>query len=122
MDLSENINNNPTIFGKILRGEIPADTVYEDDKILAFNDIAPRARIHVVVIPKKHIVCLRSTSPEDAEILGHLLVKVREIAEGLGLNETGFRIIANNGGDSGQEVPHLHFHILGGEKLAPLNG
>lgn len=122
MDLTENIKNNPTIFGKILRGEIPAETVYEDDKVFAFHDIAPRAKVHVLVIPKKHITCLRSTSPEDAEILGHLLVKVREIAEGLGLNETGFRIIANNGGDSGQEVPHLHFHILGGEKLAPLNG
>jgi histidine triad (HIT) family protein len=117
MNLEENIQNNPTIFGKILRGEIPADVVYEDDKILAFNDIEPKAKVHVLVIPKKHIVCLRCTAPEDVDILGHLMVKVREIAEGLGLNEGGFRIIANNGDDSGQEVPHLHFHILGGEKL-----
>ncbi|MFT7432829.1 MAG: histidine triad (HIT) family protein [Alphaproteobacteria bacterium] len=120
MDLQENIQNNPTIFGKILRGEIPADKVYEDDHILAFRDIQPKAKVHVLVIPKKHIKDLRVTSVEDTAILGHLMVKISEIAELAGLSAEGFRLIANNGEHSGQEVPHLHFHLLGGEKLGKL--
>lgn len=122
MDLQENIQNNPTIFGKILRGEIPANKVYEDDQILAFHDIAPKAKVHVLVIPKKHIVDVRSASAEDAELLSYMMLKLPEIADMLGIKESGFRIIANNGEESGQEVPHLHFHILGGEKLGALIG
>lgn len=120
MDLTNDIQNNPTIFGKILRGEIPADKVYEDDYVLAFRDIQPKAKIHVLLIPKKHIVDLRAATPKDAEILGHLMTKVPEVAELAGLSEGGFRIIANNGEHSGQEVPHLHFHLLGGEPLGKL--
>lgn len=114
-------DSNDTIFGKIIRGEIPCNKAYEDEKILAFHDIAPQAPVHVLVIPKKHIEDLRSASTEDVELLGYLNLKIGEIAEGLGLKEGGYRVIQNNGPDSGQEVPHLHFHILGGETLGPLN-
>lgn len=121
MSLNENIQNNPTIFGKILRGEIPADKVYEDDKILAFKDIQPKSAIHVLVIPKKHIQDLSTVSAEDEEILGHLMFKISEIADKVGLTECGFRVVSNNGENAGQEVPHLHFHLLGGEKLSSLS-
>ena len=110
-----------TIFSKIIRGEIPCDKVYEDEQVLAFKDIAPQAPVHVLVIPKKPIQDLRFLEAEDKEILGHLCMKVGEIADSLGLKEGGYRVIQNNGPDSGQEVPHLHFHILGGEALGPLN-
>ena len=120
MNLAENIQNNPTIFGKILRGEIPADKVYEDDLVLSFRDIQPKAKIHVLVIPKKRIVDLREASAEDKEVLGHLMTKIPEIAKLAGLSEGGFRLIANNGEHSGQEVPHLHYHLLGGEFLPKL--
>lgn len=120
MNLQENIQNNPTIFGKILRGEIPADKIYEDDLILSFRDIEPKAKIHVLVIPKKRIVDLRQATAEDTEILGHLMTKIPEIAERSGLSQGGFRLVANNGEHSGQEVPHLHYHLLGGEFLAKL--
>ncbi len=120
MDLKQNIDNNPTIFGKILRGEIPADKVYEDELILSFRDIQPKAKIHVLVIPKKRIVDLREAKPEDAEILGHLMAKIPEIAAKAGLTAGGFRLVANNGDHAGQEVPHLHYHLLGGEELQKL--
>jgi histidine triad (HIT) family protein len=120
MNLEENIANNSTIFGKILRGEIPADKVYEDDYILAFRDIQPKAKIHILVIPKKCISDLRVASVEDKEILGHLMVKIPEIAEQTGLSHEGFRLISNNGENAGQEVPHLHYHLLGGEMLNKL--
>lgn len=119
-DLEKDIANNPTIFGKILRGEIPADKIYEDEHVLAFRDIFPKAKIHVLLIPKKLIVDLREATAEDAQILGHLMTKVEEVARLAGLVEGGFRLISNNGVNSGQEVPHLHFHLLGGEKLGKL--
>lgn len=112
--------NNPTIFGKILRGEIPNSTVYEDDYMLAFHDIAPRAKVHVVVIPKVHLTCLRQAEEADKELLGHMMVTIPKIAAKVGLAESGYRVISNAGPDSGQEVPHLHFQILGGEPLAGL--
>lgn len=122
MTLSQDIQDNPTIFGKILRGEIPADKVYEDDEMLAFKDIDPKARIHVLVIPKKHMQCLRCATAEDSAVLADMMLKIPEIAEKAGISkEDGFRVITNAGPDSGQEVPHLHFHILGGEKLGPLH-
>ena len=122
MTLEQDIQNNPTIFGKILRGEIPCNKVYEDDVILAFHDIAPHAKVHVIVIPKKHIASLQSVKVEDAEILAHLTVKLPEIADKAGIKDSGFRIVSNAGADSGQEVPHLHYHLLGGERLGSLIG
>ena len=120
MNLQENIQNNPTIFGKILRGEIPADKVYEDEMVFAFRDIQPKAKVHVLVIPKKHIQDIRHATADDTAILGHLMTSIPKIAKLAGLTENGFRIIANNGEHAGQEVPHLHFHLLGGEQLESL--
>lgn len=116
-DLAQDIANNPTIFGKLLRGELPINKVYEDDKILAFHNIRPEAPVHVLAIPKKLIENIGALSAEDADLMGYLTCKLPEIAEVAGIKESGFRVIANSGPDSEGEVPHLHFHILGGEKL-----
>lgn len=105
-----------TIFKKIIDREIPADIVYEDDLCLAFNDINPQAPVHILVIPKKEISSLVDAEPEDQLLLGHLLLIVRKVAEQVGL-ENGYRIIANTGPDGGQEVDHLHIHLLGKRKL-----
>ncbi len=107
-----------TLFEKIIAREIPADIVYEDDLVLAFNDINPKAPTHVLVIPKKPIPRIAEAEPEDHQVLGHLLLKAREIAADLGLHENGFRLVINNGKDAGESVPHLHLHILGGRSMA----
>ena len=106
-----------TLFEKIIAREIPADVVYEDDLVLAFNDINPQAPVHVLVIPKKPIPRIAEAEPEDHQVLGHLLLKAREIAADLGLHENGFRLVINNGKDGGESVPHLHLHILGGRAM-----
>ena len=106
-----------TLFEKIIAREIPADIVYEDDLVLAFNDINPKAPTHVLVIPKKPIPRIAEAEPEDHQVLGHLLLKAREIAADLGLQENGFRLVINNGIDGGESVRHLHLHILGGRAM-----
>ena len=112
-----------TIFAKIIAGEIPCNKVYEDEHILSFHDINPHAKVHVLVIPKKgHLTCMQDVTPEDSPLIAHLMVKIPEIAKSLGLAEGGYRVITNNGTNAGQEVPHLHFHILGGEPLGKLRG
>ena len=105
------------IFCKIIKGEIPSNKVYEDEKILAFYDINPIAKVHILVIPKKHIASLQEIKEEDKELLFHILMKINEITEKVGIDKTGFRVLSNVGEDGGQAVKHLHFHILGGEKL-----
>ena len=106
------------IFARILRGEIPNDTVYEDDVVLAFRDIAPQAPVHVLVIPKGAYVSLDDfTQNASAEEVGNFFKTVGEIARSLGLTQEGFRTIANTGADGGQEVPHFHVHICGGRRL-----
>ncbi|MDX1484095.1 MAG: histidine triad nucleotide-binding protein [Alphaproteobacteria bacterium] len=109
------------IFAKILRGEIPCDKVYEDDYALAFNDINPRRRIHVLVIPKGEYVSFDdfSAKASEAEIAGFTRA-VGRVARDLGLAEPGYRILANTGPDGGQEVPHYHVHIFGGEPVGPM--
>ena len=107
-----------TLFEKIIRREIPAQIVYEDDLVLAFRDIKPVAPVHVLIIPKKPIPQLAQARPEDHNILGHLLLKAAEIAAQLGVNQTGYRLVINNGPDAGESVPHLHCHILGGRSMA----
>ncbi|MFZ2620064.1 MAG: histidine triad nucleotide-binding protein [Alphaproteobacteria bacterium] len=109
---------NPTIFGKIIRKEIPAKVVYEDAEMLAFHDIQPKAPVHIVVIPKQHMQCLRCADAADANLLGHMLTKIPEIAAKAGLGEGGYRVVTNAGEHAGQSVPHLHFHILGGGVLS----
>ena len=105
-----------TIFSKIIRREIPADIVYEDDLALAFKDIYPQAPVHILVIPKKPIVKLADAEPEDQALLGHLLLTAQRVAAGAGLNN-GYRLVINNGADGGQTVYHLHLHILGGRQM-----
>jgi histidine triad (HIT) family protein len=109
--------SNETIFGKIIRREIPADIVYEDDFCLAFRDVAPQAPVHILLIPKQPIINLASVELEDHRVLGHMMMKVRTIAEQEGLTN-GYRVVTNIGEDGGQTVYHLHFHILGGRSLS----
>jgi histidine triad (HIT) family protein len=101
-----------TIFGKIIRREIPADIVYEDDLALAFRDVNPQAPTHILVIPKKPIPRLSASTQEDAELMGHLLMTVKKIAEQENLSN-GYRVVINNGADGGQTVDHFHLHLLG---------
>jgi histidine triad (HIT) family protein len=106
-----------TIFGKIIRREIPAEIIYEDDICLAFKDINAQAPVHLLVIPKKPIAKLADTESQDHALLGHLLLTVKRVAEKAGL-ENGYRVVINNGEDGGQTVYHLHLHILGGRQMA----
>lgn len=106
-----------TIFSKIISKEIPAKIVYEDEICLAFHDIHPQAPTHVLLIPKKEIRSMADVTPEDKEILGHLMVKATEIAHTLGIAERGFRLVTNTNQWGGQTVYHLHFHILGGRSM-----
>ena len=107
------------VFCKIIKGEIPSDKVYEDEDILAFNDINPATPIHVLIIPKKHIENLMEFKPEDYKLMEKILGTVQKVAKKMGVEEKGFRLIANCGPDSGQEVMHVHFHMLAGEKMGP---
>ncbi len=106
------------IFAKILRGEIPCNRVYEDEHALAFHDINPQARVHVLVIPKGRHVSSDdfAANASEAEIAG-LLRAVAQVARELGVAEGGYRLLANHGGDAHQEVPHFHIHLFGGEDL-----
>ncbi|MGV0108183.1 histidine triad nucleotide-binding protein [Nostoc sp. DSM 114160] len=105
-----------TIFSKIIRREIPADIVYEDNLALAFKDIHPQAPVHILVIPKKPIATLAEAESEDHTVLGHLLLTAKRVAEEAGL-KNGYRVVINAGDDGGQTVDHLHLHILGGRQL-----
>jgi len=105
-----------TIFGKIIRREIPADIVYEDEHCLAFKDIHPQAPTHVLVVPKKEIPRLVDATAEDQALLGHLMLAVGKIVRQLGV-EDAFRVVISNGADAGQTVFHLHLHILSGRRF-----
>ena len=105
-----------TLFGKIIRREIPADIVYEDEHCLAFRDINPQAPTHVLVIPKREIARLSDAGTEEQALLGHLMLAAGRIARSLGVGDA-FRLVVNNGAEAGQSVFHLHLHILAGRKL-----
>jgi histidine triad (HIT) family protein len=107
---------NDTIFGKIIRREIPADIVYEDDLALAFRDVNPQAPVHILVIPKQAIAKLSDAESKDHALMGHLLLTAKRVAEQEGLIN-GYRLVINTGADGGQTVYHLHLHILGGREL-----
>lgn len=107
-----------TLFEKIIAREIPAQIVYEDELVIAFRDIAPKAPTHILIIPKKPIPRIAEAAPADHQVLGHLLLKAAEVAGKLGLDQSGYRLVFNNGPDAGEAVPHLHCHILGGRKMA----
>ncbi|MBW4508712.1 MAG: histidine triad nucleotide-binding protein [Scytonematopsis contorta HA4267-MV1] len=110
------MSNQETIFSKIIRKEIPADIVYEDDLALAFRDINAQAPVHILVISKKPIAKLSDATPDDQALLGHLLLTVKKVAEQAGLNN-GYRLVVNTGDDGGQTVYHMHLHILGGRQM-----
>lgn len=105
------------IFCKIVKGEIPCEKVYEDDKVLSFKDINPGAPNHVLIIPKKHIGSLNEVTEEDSTLIAHIFLVAKEIVKKLGIDDTGYRIVSNCGEDGGQTVPHIHFHVLGGRSL-----
>lgn len=105
---------NGCIFCKIIKGEIPGKFIYRDDEIVAFHDINPKAPVHVLVVPKKHLESLRAVEEEDKQLLGKLMHSVKIIAEKLGIAQKGYKVVINNGEDSGQLVFHLHMHVLGG--------
>jgi histidine triad (HIT) family protein len=107
-----------TIFSKIIRREIPADIVYEDEKVLAFKDINPKAPVHILIIPKREIPRITDLNPStDAALLAELFNAVNIIAEKAGVKQDGFRVVINCGKNAGQEVEHLHLHLLGGKPL-----
>ena len=105
------------LFCKIVKGEIPSEKVYEDEEVLAFKDINPAAPIHILVIPKKHITSLAHMEKEDEALIGKIYTTINKIAEDNGFKENGYRVIVNCGKDGGQEVMHLHFHVLAGKQL-----
>jgi histidine triad (HIT) family protein len=107
-----------TIFSKIIRKEIPAKIVHEDDLCLAFHDVSPQAPVHVLVIPKKPIASLEQLQKDDAPLLGHLWLVIQQLARELDVADSGYRVVVNCGKQGGQSVDHLHFHLLGGRNLA----
>jgi histidine triad (HIT) family protein len=107
-----------TIFEKIAAREIPARIVHETEEFLAFHDVNPQAPVHVLIVPKRVIPRIAAASSADAELLGRMLVATSEIAQKLGVAESGYRIVINNGPDAGESVPHIHMHLLAGRHLA----
>lgn len=106
------------IFCKIASGSVKASVVYEDDQTIAFDDIKPLAPVHVVIIPKRHIGMLSDLEGSDANLIGRLVIAAKKIAEIKGVAGSGYRVVANCGKDAGQEVFHIHMHLLGGRKFA----
>ncbi len=106
------------LFCRIINGDIPSKIVLEDDRIFAFEDINPQAPTHILIIPKQHFASLNEAPADSEELLGHILIKARAIAQERGLKESGYRLVLNTGRDSGQEVFHIHFHLLGGRRMS----
>ncbi|MFS3843016.1 purine nucleoside phosphoramidase [Proteus mirabilis] len=109
-----------TIFSKIIRGEIPADIVFQDDTVTAFRDISPQAPTHILIIPNKLIPTVNDVTAQDEQVLGHLFVVAAKIAQKEGIAEEGYRLVMNCNKHGGQEVFHIHMHLLGGKPLGPL--
>jgi len=109
------------IFCKIIEGSIPSTKVFESDRVLAFRDIQPAAPVHILVIPKKHIPTMNDVADGDGELIAEMFAAARRIAKEMGIAESGYRLVNNVNADGGQVVYHLHLHVLGGEKLGPLN-
>ncbi len=106
------------IFCKIIKGEIPCNKVYEDDKVLVFHDIKPEAPVHVLVIPKEHIESVNEISNENSEIIAHIFTVIQRVSKDLNISKDGYRIVNNCGENGLQTVPHLHFHLFGGKKFS----
>jgi histidine triad (HIT) family protein len=110
----------PGIFSKIIAREIPADIVFQDDRVTAFKDIHPIAPVHILIIPNKEIPTVDDVTEADEAVLGHMFLVAKQIARDLGISESGYRLLINCKEDGGQEVFHLHMHLLGGRKLGPM--
>lgn len=108
------------LFCKIANHEIPANIVYEDKEIIAFKDINPQAPVHILIVPKEHIESVATLKDDNAVLAGRLLIKAADIAKSKGIDKEGFRLIFNTGKNSGQEVDHIHLHLLGGKPLGPM--
>ncbi len=108
------------LFCKIVDGSIPSVRIYEDDEFLVFKDVNPVAPVHLLVIPKKHIDSLAYIKEEHASMMGRMMLVIAHVARDQGIVENGYRVLSNHGQDAGQIIQHLHFHILGGKKLAPI--
>jgi len=108
------------IFCKIIAGDIPSDTVWEDENVIVFRDIAPKAPTHVLIVPKEHIVTFADFKEGEENILLSMSKAAREVAKAEGVLESGYRLIVNNGPDGGQEVLHLHMHLFGGRPIGPM--
>lgn len=109
-----------TIFTKIINKEIPANIVYEDDNVIAFKDIAPVAPVHILVVPKKEIATINDIKEDDAYLIGKVYLTISKLAKEFGLAEKGYRIVSNCNEHAGQTVFHIHFHLIGGEKLGTM--
>ena len=107
-----------TIFQKIIDREIPAKLAHEDEHCIAIHDVNPQAPVHVLIIPKRHLARVGEATPADQALLGHLLLTATGVAKKLGVAESGYRLVINNGRDGGESVPHLHVHLLGQRPLA----
>lgn len=110
---------NDSIFSKIIRGELPAEKVFEDEHILAFKDINPKAPVHILIVPKKEIPDLQSVSADDLPLIGEIITVAQNLAERFGIAH-GYRLVTNNGASAGQVIFHLHFHLIGGCALGDL--
>ncbi len=110
----------PTIFGKILRGEAPADIVYQDEFVTAFRDINPAANTHILIIPNKYIPTVNDVMEADEQVLGRMILTAKKLAAKEGIAEDGYRLIINCNKHGGQEVYHLHLHLIGGRPLGPM--
>ncbi|MGI5901672.1 MAG: histidine triad nucleotide-binding protein [Desulfitobacteriia bacterium] len=105
------------IFCKIVNKELPSERLFEDQEILAFKDINPVAPVHIMVIPKKHLASVNDLTEEDTATIGRIFLVIKDLARQLGVADTGYRVVTNIGSDGGQEIAHLHFHLIGGKKL-----
>jgi len=112
------VTEDTCLFCKIIAGDIPSDTVHEDELVLAFNDINPVAPVHQLIIPKRHVESAADLAETDAEMLGRLFTVAAELAHKAELPPRGYRLVTNIGADGGQSVPHLHFHLIGGRRMA----
>jgi histidine triad (HIT) family protein len=112
----------PTLFERIISGELPAKIVYRDDRVTAFRDIHPKAPTHILIVPNKAIPTANDIADEDEALVGHLFTVARDLAKQEGIAESGYRLIVNCNRDSGMEVPHLHLHLIGGKPLGHMVG
>jgi len=112
------VTDETCLFCKIIAGELPSDTVHEDEVVVAFNDINPVAPVHQLIVPRRHVESAADLTVDDAPMLGHLFDVAARLAAAAGLPESGYRLVTNIGADGGQSVPHLHVHLIGGRRMA----